>query len=159
MLSYTCLISIPDLNVSCIMFPNINIQVTNEIDSVPLRLAFFWLSNYLSDIISAFLATGILQLRGVAGKEGWRYLFLLEGILTLIIGVITFFMMPAGPTQTKTWFRQKGWFTERSVSHSQSVFTARTNTTIIEIAEKKRLWSTESCETIHQNRTCTIVKV
>ncbi|KAF9566927.1 MFS general substrate transporter [Agrocybe pediades] len=80
---------------------------------LPLRLAFFWLSNYLADIVAAFLATGILQLRGVNGKEGWRYLFLLEGILTLVIGLITFFMMPAGPTQTKTWFRPKGWFTER----------------------------------------------
>ncbi|KAG9081852.1 hypothetical protein FS749_007333 [Ceratobasidium sp. UAMH 11750] len=47
---------------------------------LPIRLAFFWISNYACDIISAFLATGILRMRGVGGRAGWRYLFLIEGI-------------------------------------------------------------------------------
>ncbi|KAF8921857.1 major facilitator superfamily domain-containing protein [Mucidula mucida] len=80
---------------------------------LPIRLAFFWISNYVSDIVSAFLATGILQLRGVGGRAGWRYLFLIEGLLTLACGLVSFMMMPAGPTQTKAWYRPKGWFTER----------------------------------------------
>ncbi|KAL0575234.1 hypothetical protein V5O48_006725 [Marasmius crinis-equi] len=80
---------------------------------LPIRLAFFWVSNYLADIISAFLATAILKMRGVGGLSGWRYLFLLEGILTLCVGLISFAMMPAGPTQTKAWYRPKGWFNEK----------------------------------------------
>jgi hypothetical protein len=39
--------------------------------------------------------------------------FLLEGILTLLIGVWSFFVMAPSPTQTKAWWRPKGWFTER----------------------------------------------
>ncbi|RDX51208.1 MFS general substrate transporter [Polyporus arcularius HHB13444] len=80
---------------------------------LPLRLAWFWVSNYLAEIVGAFIATGLLRLRGVGGKAGWRYLFLIEGGLTLIIGIASFFMMPPSPTQTKAWFRPKGWFTER----------------------------------------------
>ncbi|KAG6854154.1 hypothetical protein C0991_010065 [Blastosporella zonata] len=80
---------------------------------LPIRLAFFWFSNYISHIVSAFLATGILRLRGVHGNEGWRYLFLIEGLLTFSVGVVSWFLMPAGPTQTKAWFRPKGWFNER----------------------------------------------
>ncbi|KAG9083047.1 hypothetical protein FS749_006345 [Ceratobasidium sp. UAMH 11750] len=102
---------------------------------LPIRLAFFWISNYACDIISAFLATGILRMRGVGGRAGWRYLFLIEGIykssgwpmeihgfttrlgsLTLLAGISSFFLMPAGPTQTKAWFRPKGWFNERCVT-------------------------------------------
>ncbi|KAK7058562.1 hypothetical protein VNI00_002198 [Paramarasmius palmivorus] len=82
-------------------------------NELPIRLAFFWVSNYVSDIVSAFLATGILQMRGVGGHAGWRYLFLLEGLITLLVGITSFFMMPPGPTQTKAWFRPKGWFDER----------------------------------------------
>ncbi|KIY73612.1 MFS general substrate transporter [Cylindrobasidium torrendii FP15055 ss-10] len=80
---------------------------------LPIRLAFFWISNYLSDIISAFLATGILQMRGIGGRAGWRFLFLIEGLLTLCAGVASFYMMPPGPTQTKAWYRPKGWFSDR----------------------------------------------
>ncbi|KAI0800680.1 MFS general substrate transporter [Fomes fomentarius] len=80
---------------------------------LPLRLAWFWVSNYLAEIIGAFIATGLLRLRGVGGRAGWRYLFLIEGALTLGVGIASFFMMPPSPTQTKAWFRPKGWFSER----------------------------------------------
>ncbi|THH13238.1 hypothetical protein EW146_g6954 [Bondarzewia mesenterica] len=36
-----------------------------------------------------------------------------RGLITLVIGITTFFMMPPSPTQTKAWFRPNGWFTER----------------------------------------------
>lgn len=75
-------------------------------------MAYFWLSNYVADIVSAFLGAGILKMRGVGGRAGWRYLFLLEGILTLLVGIASFWLMPAGPTQTRKWF------SERSVSLS-----------------------------------------
>lgn len=87
-----------------------------EITTVPIRLAFFWVSNYITDMFSAFLATGILRLRGVNGKSGWRYLFLIEGCITLGVGLASWFLMPPGPTQTKAWFRPNGWFTERSAT-------------------------------------------
>ena len=81
--------------------------------TVPIRLAFFWVSNYIANLVSAFLAVGILRLRGVGGQAGWRYLFLIEGCLTLGVGLASWFLMPPGPTQTKAWFRPKGWFTDR----------------------------------------------
>ncbi|SPO41437.1 related to nicotinamide mononucleotide permease [Pseudozyma flocculosa] len=80
---------------------------------LPLRLALFWLSNSLVDIVGPFLAFGILRMRGVAGREGWRWLFLLEGLATLTIGIFSFVMMPSSPTSTRTWFWRKGWFDER----------------------------------------------
>ncbi|KIK17911.1 hypothetical protein PISMIDRAFT_209441 [Pisolithus microcarpus 441] len=80
---------------------------------LPVRLALFWMSMYFCSIVASFLAFGILHLDGVAGEAGWRWLFLIEGGITLLIGVATFFNMPPSPTQTKAWFRPKGWFTER----------------------------------------------
>ncbi|KAE9375244.1 MFS general substrate transporter [Stipitochalara longipes BDJ] len=79
-----------------------------------IRLGFFWTAMSISDVIAAFLAYGLLHLRGVHGKSGWRWLFLIEGMLTLVIGVASFILMPASPTQTASKFRGKnGWFTER----------------------------------------------
>ncbi|KAF6514874.1 hypothetical protein HZS61_006008 [Fusarium oxysporum f. sp. conglutinans] len=79
-----------------------------------VRLAFFWTAYNVADIISGFLGAGFLQLRGWHGYEGWRWLFLFEGLLTLAVGIFAWFLMPAGPTQTSGILRGKnGWFTER----------------------------------------------
>ncbi|KAF5352158.1 hypothetical protein D9758_009198 [Tetrapyrgos nigripes] len=82
-------------------------------NELPFRLALFWMSSNLCDIVSSFIAFGVLRMRGVAGRAGWRWLFLVQGLITLAVGLATFFRMPPSPTQTKTWFRPKGWFTER----------------------------------------------
>ncbi|KAG1850148.1 hypothetical protein F4604DRAFT_1959400 [Suillus subluteus] len=74
---------------------------------LPMRLALFWMSLNFCGIVASFLASGTLHMDGVAGAAGWR------GLLTLLIGFFSFFNMPPSPTQTKTWFRPNGWFTER----------------------------------------------
>jgi len=44
----------------------------------------------------------------------WRWLFLIEGLFTMLIGFVAFTLMPPGPSQTAHWARgKKGWFTER----------------------------------------------
>ncbi|SPO06791.1 related to nicotinamide mononucleotide permease [Cephalotrichum gorgonifer] len=79
-----------------------------------IRLAFFWMAMSLADIFAGLLAAGILQLRGHLEYAGWRWLFLIEGAITLVVGLLAFGLMPPSPTQTANWFRgKKGWFTER----------------------------------------------
>ncbi|CAI7661381.1 unnamed protein product [Penicillium bialowiezense] len=81
---------------------------------LPMRVAFFYCASNGTAIVAAFLAFGILHMRTVGGWAGWRWLFVLEGALTFIIGVISWFYLPPSPTETKSWFRGKdGWFTER----------------------------------------------
>ncbi|TVY17185.1 putative transporter protein [Lachnellula arida] len=85
---------------------------------LPVRLSYFWTSYVSTNIVSAFLAYGILHLRGHGGMAGWRWLFAIEGGLTGLIGVLSWFYLPPSPTQTKAhglkgWFRgKKGWFTD-----------------------------------------------
>ncbi|CRG88663.1 putative transporter YIL166C [Talaromyces islandicus] len=79
-----------------------------------IRLSFFWTAMSIADILASFLAFGLLHMRGVLGQSGWRWLFLIEGLVTLVVGILAVGLMPAAPTKTASWFRGKnGWFTER----------------------------------------------
>lgn len=80
---------------------------------LPIRLSWFWTVLSTCQVIGALLAAGILNMRGLSGLSGWRYLFLIEGLLTLIIGCASWTMMPASPCQTKGRGRGAGWFSER----------------------------------------------
>jgi hypothetical protein len=52
-------------------------------------------------------------MRGIEGKAGWFWLFLLEGILTFTIGAISFLYLPTSPTSTKSVLCRRSWYTER----------------------------------------------
>ncbi|KAF2644952.1 major facilitator superfamily transporter [Massarina eburnea CBS 473.64] len=80
--------------------------------SLPIRLAWFWMSSQLVDIVVGFAAVGLISMRGILGYEGWRWLFLIEGCFTFLIGVLSFFLMPQCPTKTKSWWNPKGYFNE-----------------------------------------------
>ena len=42
------------------------------------------------------LATAILNMHGVGGLAGWRWIFILEGIATVLLSIISAFFLPAG---------------------------------------------------------------
>ncbi|KAK4494268.1 hypothetical protein PRZ48_014566 [Zasmidium cellare] len=81
---------------------------------LPIRLSWFWTVLSTCNILGSFLAAGILQMRGLQGLAGWRWLFLIEGSITACVGIASWGLMPPSITQTKNWIRgKKGWFTER----------------------------------------------
>lgn len=80
---------------------------------MPMRLAFFWFVDSMSGVAGSFIAYGVLHLRGVDGREGWRWLFLIEAIISFTIGAASFLFLVPGPTQTETWWNPKGYFNER----------------------------------------------
>lgn len=80
---------------------------------MPFRLALFWFTDSISGVIASFIAYGVLHMEGVAGREGWRWLFLIEALISIVIGFLSFLFLVPGPTQTKTWWNPKGYFTER----------------------------------------------
>ncbi|KAI9637153.1 major facilitator superfamily domain-containing protein [Dioszegia hungarica] len=82
---------------------------------LPLRLAFFWVAADFTGIFRGFAAVGLLKMRGIAGAAGWQWLLLIEGLLTLLIGIASFFLMPTAPAKTKAWHRPKGYFTDKQV--------------------------------------------
>ncbi|KAL1930106.1 hypothetical protein VTP01DRAFT_1260 [Rhizomucor pusillus] len=66
------------------------------------RIALFWGSTVAAHAYAGVLAYGILRLRGHYGMTGWQWLFLIEGIPTVVVAIIAWFYLPASPD---TWSR------------------------------------------------------
>lgn len=44
------------------------------------------------------------------------YTAVIEGLITCVVGLASFFLMPASAVQTKAWYRPNGWFTDRETA-------------------------------------------
>ncbi|KAJ3025634.1 UNVERIFIED_CONTAM: hypothetical protein HDU68_006918 [Siphonaria sp. JEL0065] len=77
------------------------------------RLSWFWGVQALAGAISGLMASGLLQLEGVNGLQGWRWLFLVDGIITIFSGILFIFGLPRSPYHTKGCLFRGGWLNER----------------------------------------------
>ncbi|RPA99629.1 MFS general substrate transporter [Choiromyces venosus 120613-1] len=58
-----------------------------------LRQALFFSAASVAGAFSGLLAFAIAKMDGVGGYEGWRWIFILEGILTVVVAVVAFFTL------------------------------------------------------------------
>ena len=59
------------------------------------RYAVFYIIGCVASAFAGILAYGLMQMNGLAGKTGWRWIFIIEGILTCVIGVGAYiFLVP-----------------------------------------------------------------
>lgn len=78
------------------------------------RLCWFYVANPATMVVSSIAASGVLKITGGEfGKQSWRWLFLIEGLITLIVGLVGFLRMPASAVQTKRFLSPNGWYTDR----------------------------------------------
>ena len=83
-------------------------------DEVALRIAFYFWGNMTAQAASGLLAYGILQLGGRNGIAGWQYLFLIEGTMSIFIGLLFLMFLPASPLRGHPiLFKKLQYFSER----------------------------------------------
>ncbi|KAJ5756803.1 hypothetical protein N7533_006346 [Penicillium manginii] len=55
------------------------------------RVALFFSAASLAGAFGGILAWGIAHMKGVGGYNGWRWIFILEGLLTIIVSIVAYF--------------------------------------------------------------------
>ncbi|EER39755.1 conserved hypothetical protein [Histoplasma capsulatum var. duboisii H88] len=73
------------------------------------RLAAFYLFSVLVGGFSAILAYGLMQMQGLRGYLGWRWIFIIEGLLTQVVAIISWFLIIDFPDKAQ----KTGFLTER----------------------------------------------
>lgn len=68
----------------------------------PLRMAIWHAGNTVSNIISGFLAAGVLEhMDETAGLHSWQWFFLIEGMASIVVACAAFFLLPEWPSNTR----------------------------------------------------------
>ncbi|RYP00271.1 hypothetical protein DL766_008733 [Monosporascus sp. MC13-8B] len=67
------------------------------------RISYFYCASALSGAFSGLLAAAIAQMDGVAGLEGWRWIFIIEGLATVVLGIACFLLLIDTPALSKRW--------------------------------------------------------
>ncbi|KAF8122705.1 major facilitator superfamily domain-containing protein [Boletus edulis] len=70
-----------------------------------IRIAVFNATTALASAFSGLLAAAIDQLQ-VGGRPGWAWIFILEGIFTIVFGAISYFLIPCSP-KTASFLTEK----------------------------------------------------
>ncbi|OLC48867.1 MAG: hypothetical protein AUH43_08605 [Acidobacteria bacterium 13_1_40CM_65_14] len=73
-------------------------------------VAQFSTASMAAGVVGGPLSGALLSLRGVAGLDGWQWLFLVEGIPAVVLGVVAFFYLSDGPAKAR-WLPddEKSW--------------------------------------------------
>ncbi|MDD3180517.1 MAG: MFS transporter [Opitutaceae bacterium] len=89
-------------------------------------IAIFMAAIPVSSLLGSPVSAALLGLEGLWGLHGWQWMFILEGLPIVLLGVLAFYILPDNPTQAK-WLRpeQVSWLTgclaeERAKVHKVS---------------------------------------
>lgn len=67
---------------------------------IATRISILYTGNVLATAFAGLIALGIFEMDGLAGITGWRWLFIMEAIVTCIIATISYFTLPNHPLDT-----------------------------------------------------------
>ncbi|EIN03820.1 MFS general substrate transporter [Punctularia strigosozonata HHB-11173 SS5] len=85
------------------LFPGVNFYLScwYKRSEFGIRAAIFFAAATVSGAFGGLLAAAIANMDGVAGKPGWAWIFILEGLITVIAGALSPFIIQDFPDTAK----------------------------------------------------------
>ncbi|KAL3425086.1 high-affinity nicotinic acid transporter [Phlyctema vagabunda] len=93
------------------MFPGLAAQMCSWYRSDEMGKPIMWMFGFsnCSGIVGSLIAYGISYMNGIAGLSAWRWVYLLEGLFTILFSGIVYFVLPDYPKSP----RSSAWLTPR----------------------------------------------
>ncbi|KAK0611533.1 general substrate transporter [Immersiella caudata] len=85
---------------------------------VGVRNSVFYMVGCVAAAFAGILAYGIMHMRGLGGLGGWRWIFIIEGLITVVIGIAGYWLLVDFPDSKRaTWNflgqRERDWICAR----------------------------------------------
>ncbi|PGH28378.1 hypothetical protein GX50_08886 [[Emmonsia] crescens] len=119
------------------LFPGIVLYLSSfyRRHELQVRVGLFFSAAALSGAFSGLLAAAIQKMEGIGNLRGWQWIFLLEGLFTVLFGIFSFFVLPNNPSQVSL-------FNPEEVEHCTRRLALDTNLPDNETVTPKRVLST-----------------
>lgn len=97
------------------------------------RYSFFFNSTTLAGAFGGLLAAAIGKMDGIRGFAGWRWIFILEGLLTVVVSVFFYFWLPDFPEDVKWLTKEEKEFVSARLRADQGRSAAERSITISDV--------------------------
>jgi len=83
------------------LFPGVNYYLScwYKRSEFGIRAAIFFSAAAFAGSFGGLLAAAIAKMGGVGGKPGWAWIFILEGLATIIVGIVSYWMVHDFPDE------------------------------------------------------------
>lgn len=98
------------------LFPGVAYYLTSWYvrEELAFRQGLFFSAASVAGAFSGLLAYAIAKMDGVAGRAGWQWIFILEGLLTVVVAFAAFFLLYDFPdTASFLTVEEKAWVVHR----------------------------------------------
>lgn len=82
------------------LFPGVNYYITSWYcrHECGFRMALFFSAATLAGAFGGILARAIAEMNGVGGKAAWAWIFILEGLLSLVVSFMAYWVINDYPS-------------------------------------------------------------
>ena len=89
-------------------------------------IALFALGGVAAGVVGSPISGALLEMDGIAGMPGWKWLFLIEAIPAVLLGLVVLLMLPNSPADAR-WLgaREKQWLLDTLADEARLAVGAR----------------------------------
>ncbi|CCC07603.1 hypothetical protein SMACR_08146 [Sordaria macrospora] len=83
------------------LIPGLNLYLTMvyKREEQAKRMSYLFVYTAIAGAFGGLLAYLILKMDGIGGQAGWRWVYFIEGIFSILIGLLVWFALPNDPTE------------------------------------------------------------
>jgi len=113
-------------------------------------VAKFMTATSLAGVVGGPLSSALLKLDGVAGLAGWQWLFIAEGIPTVLIGFSVLLILKDGPEQADWLTRQEKTWLNNELERDRKLYGATEHHALLDAFKLPAVWMLAAVYTILQ---------
>jgi ACS family tartrate transporter-like MFS transporter len=103
-------------------------------------VAKFMTATSLAGVVGGPISSALLKLDGLGGLSGWQWLFLAEGLPTVLLGISVLFVLKDGPEKAE-WLKphEKVWL-EGELERDRALYGAGEHGRLVDVFKMPTLW-------------------